>query len=134
MFASINSRDSDKESSPGKTMDVSTTFFTVAAGTAGSGPNRYLEIKANNWESYGSGARGGDVKTVERTLTLRLTEADLRTVIEQAVAAGMFPAPGMTELLAAHASLSECLRRLNLTPAGASATSAAVSVPSGSCD
>ena len=116
MIAKIHARDADKPYSTGKSMDVSTTYFTVAANAVGTGYNRCLEITANDSESYGSGARGGDFKTIERTLTLSLNERDIRTIVEQSIATGMFSAPGTTELLAAHAALSEALRRLGLLP------------------
>jgi hypothetical protein len=51
-------------------------------------------------------------------------------IIEQSIAAGIFPAPGLPELMAAHASLSECLRRLNLVAAGPPVGVASVTQPS----
>jgi len=58
------------------------------------------------------------VKEVERSLTLRLYEADLRKIMEYAVSVGLFPAPGMKELQAAYGALSDCVRLLNLPASG----------------
>lgn len=115
MFASIYSRDWNKPSA-GKPFTICTSLCSPA--TAGkSGTEQYLEFTATEYDSHGTGKRGGAVREIERVLTLRFTEKDLRWLMEQAAKAGMFLAPGMAELLSAHAALSNCIEQLGLVPA-----------------
>ena len=121
MFAKMHSHDCDRLSS-GKTFQVDTNNISITFNDWGKGFSKYLEIRATDWESYGTGGRGGDVKTVERTLYLRLNELDVHEILKYAIAAGMFPAPGMSELKTAYAVLSEAMRQLKLTSPNSSAS------------
>jgi hypothetical protein len=116
MYVKIHARDADCAESPGKSTVVDTPIFSVKAVTYGMGQTRLLEISASDTVTRGTGSRGGEIKTIDRELSLLLSELDLRKIIDQAVAAKMLTAPGFPELLAGYEALSEGLRRLNLIP------------------
>jgi hypothetical protein len=120
MLALMHSQDCDQLSS-GKTFRIDTNNLCISINDWGKGCTKHLEIRATDWESYGTGSRGGSIKTVKRTLDVRLFEPNLREIIKYSFAAGIYP-EAMSELKEAYAKhkeadaqYSEAMRRLNLT-------------------
>ena len=113
MLALMHSQDCDQLSS-GKTFRIDTNNLCITINDWGKGYPKHLEIRATDWESYGTGSRGGSIKTVKRTLDFRLYEPNLREIIKYSFAAGMFP-EAMSELKEIYAEFSEAMRQLNLT-------------------
>ena len=90
MLALMHSQDCDQLSS-GKTFRIDTNNLCISINDWGKGCTKHLEILATDWESYGTGGRGGSIKTVKRTLDVRLFETGSREIIKYAFAAGIYP-------------------------------------------
>jgi hypothetical protein len=112
VFAKIQAVNLNGSSKKGMTLVVETPKIGLNASAAQADSEPFLELSAVCYPLYSSGRRSGAAWEAKRTLTIHLTGSEVHELLRKAATAGMLP--GMTQLLAAHGSLSECIRRLDI--------------------
>lgn len=110
MYAQIHAVTEEDEDSPGKTSWVNTDQFELSIGTPPAShlgdPKKFLELKAETSHWIGTGARGGEDRTIRRNLTIQLLEQDLDQILCFALKHGLAGAALRGHVRAMHKALS----------------------------
>ena len=93
MYAQIHAVTEEDEDSPGKTSWINTDQFELSIGTPPAShlgdPKKFLELKAETSHSIGTGARGGEDRTIRRNWTIQLLEQDIDQILRFALKHGL---------------------------------------------
>ncbi len=114
MNAFVHAVSPDNPESRGKSIDFHNVAISVKAFTPSFPDQPVVHIETTATIVRGTGDRGGEARAVNRSLSISLTQIELKMVFEAAAAVGIFPVPGMVELHAAYESLSNCVQKLGL--------------------
>lgn len=81
MYAQIHSINEENQSSPGKTMRVWSDASRLKFSVETRAGEKHLIIEASCWDEFGSGERGGQPISINRTFYLQLEVEDIERLI-----------------------------------------------------